>query len=150
MFTVLDSGKGHIDPILKRWEDEEMLDSIRHLFITREDNDRSITEDQDGEQDTIDDEDNASDADSSTPCPQITNPIGPPSQKSSQTKFDAQYGDPRSSHLDFYSEEKTEIADQLVLSRTEFEGIDTDARNLIEGYQPGHHMHIQLANLPGE
>ena len=27
----------HIDPeSLKRWEDEEMLDSIRHLFITRD------------------------------------------------------------------------------------------------------------------
>ena len=50
------SGKDHIDPEgLKRWEDEEMLDSIRHLFIT----------DEDGEQDSNDDEDNAYDAGSS-------------------------------------------------------------------------------------
>ena len=87
-----------------------------------------MTEGQDGEQETIDDEDNANDADSSTPCPQITNPIGPrlPARKALKRKFDVQYGDPGSSHLDFYSEKMTEIADQLVLSHTGFEGIDTD------------------------
>ena len=31
-------------------------------------------------------------------------------------KFDAQYDDPESSHLDFYSEKKAEIAVQLALS----------------------------------
>ena len=80
VFTVLDSGKGDIDP--ERWEDEEMLDSIRHLFITREDNNRPIAEGQDGEQDTNDDEDNASNADSSilqapksqTPLPLVLPP----------------------------------------------------------------------------
>ena len=41
-----------------------MLDSIRHLFITGEDIDRTIAQSQDGRQDTNDDEDNASDADS--------------------------------------------------------------------------------------
>ena len=36
--TVLDSGKDRIDPeSLKKWEDEEMLDS-RDLFITGEEN----------------------------------------------------------------------------------------------------------------
>ena len=50
-----------------------MLDSIQHLFITGEDNDKPIAESQDGEpwQDTNDDEDNASDAHSSI---QIPNP----------------------------------------------------------------------------
>ena len=37
---------------------------IRHLFITGKDNDRQIAEGQDGEQDTKDDEDNATEADS--------------------------------------------------------------------------------------
>ena len=64
--AVLDSEKGHIDPeSLKRWEDKEMLDSTRHLFITGEDGDRTIAEGQDGQQDSNGDEDNASDADSS-------------------------------------------------------------------------------------
>ena len=48
--AVLDSEKGHIDPeSFKRWEDEEMLDSTRHLFITGEDGDRTIAEGQDGQ-----------------------------------------------------------------------------------------------------
>ena len=38
---------------------------VRHLFITGEDSERPITEGQDGEQDTNDDEDNASKADNS-------------------------------------------------------------------------------------
>ena len=33
-FTVLDSGKDHINlECLEKWEDEEMLDPIRHLFM---------------------------------------------------------------------------------------------------------------------
>ena len=41
-FTVPDSGKGHIDP--------EMLDSIRHLVFTGQENGGPIAEGQDGEQ----------------------------------------------------------------------------------------------------
>ena len=49
---------------LKRWEDEEMLDSMQHLQKT---NDRPTDEGQDDEQDAKDDEDIASDVDSSIP-----------------------------------------------------------------------------------
>ena len=74
--TVSDSGNNHIDPeSLKRWEDEEILDSIRHLFITGEDIDRPIAEGRNGEQYTKDDEDNVSDSDSSilqAPKPQTS------------------------------------------------------------------------------
>ena len=81
--AVPDPGKDDIDPeSLKRWEDEETLDSTRHLFITGEDGDRPIAKGQDGEQDTNDDEDNASNADSSilqapksqTPLPLVLPP----------------------------------------------------------------------------
>ena len=52
-FTVLNSGEDHnYQESIKRWENEEMLDSIRHLFGTAEDTDRPTTVDQDGEQDT--------------------------------------------------------------------------------------------------
>ena len=78
-FTVLDYGKRHIDPE-NLWEGEEMLVSIRHLFITREDNDRPITEGQDGEQESNGDEDNASDAGSNTPqAPKPHTPSDPAS-----------------------------------------------------------------------
>jgi ribosome biogenesis protein BMS1 len=158
---VLDSGKDHIDlESLKKWEDEEMLDSIRDLFITGDDNDGPIAEGQDDEEGSIDDENDDSDADSSNsqpPKPQT--PSDPASARAAallakkealKRKFDAQYDDPESSHLDFYSEKKTEIADKLALNRAEFEGVDTDSRNLIEGYRPGQYIRIQLTNVPCE
>ena len=157
---VLDSGKDHIDPeSLKKWEDEEMLDSIRHLFITGEDDDEPIAEDQDGEQGTNDDENNISDADSNPQASKLQTPSDPASSRAAallakkealKRKFDAQYDDPESSHLDFYSEKKTEIADQLALNRAEFEGIDADSRSLIEGYRPGQYIRIQLTDVPCE
>ena len=155
---VLDSGKDHIDlESLKKWEDEEMLDSIRHLFITGEDNDGPIAEGQDNAQGTNDDENNASDADGSNSVPQtLSDPASTHAaallakKEALKRKFDAQYDDPESSHLDFYSEKKNEIADQLALNRAEFEGIDTDSRNLIEGYRPGQYIRIQLTDVPCE
>ena len=155
---VLDSGKDHIDlESLKKWEDEEMLDSIRHLFITGEDNDGPIAEGQDNAQGTNDDENNASDADGSNSAPQtLSDPASTHAaallakKEALKRKFDAQYDDPESSHLDFYSEKKNEIADQLALNRAEFEGIDTDSRNLIEGYRPGQYIRIQLTDVPCE
>ena len=79
--------------------------------------------------------------------PHLTLPLTP-KKKDFKCKFNAQYSDPESSHRDFYSEKKIEIANQLVLSCTEFEGIDINTHNLIEGYRPGYYMHIQLTNLP--
>ena len=43
--AVVDFGKDHIDPeslTSKRWEDEEKLDTIQHLFNTGEDKDKPI------------------------------------------------------------------------------------------------------------
>jgi ribosome biogenesis protein BMS1 len=154
---ALDSGKDHIDPeSLKKWEDEETLDSIRHLFITGED-DEPTAEVQDGEEGVDDDEND--DADSNL---QALNSTTPPDAAASRAaallakkealkrKFDAQYDDPESSNLDFYSEKKNEIMDQLALNRAEFEGIDPDSRNLIEGYRPGQYIRIQLTGVPSE
>ena len=108
--AVLDSEKGHIDPeSLKRWEDKEMLDSTRHLFITGEDRDRPISEGQEGEQDTID-EDTVSDADSSilsdhkphpTPPPLLLPPSWPKKKKLSNADSTPNTTTPNP--LDFYS-----------------------------------------------
>ena len=157
---ALDSGKDHIDSeSLKKWEDEEMLDSIRHLFITGDDDSEPIAEDQNGEPGTNDDENNVSDADSNSQTLKSQTPSDPASSRAAallakkealKRKFDAQYDDPESSHLDFYSEKKNEIADQLALNRAEFEGIDADSRSLIEGYRPGQYIRIQLTDVPCE
>ena len=157
---ALDAGKDPIDrESLKKWEDEEILDSIRHLFITGEDNDGPTAEGQDDEQGTNDDENDTSDADDSSQTLKSQIPSDPASSRAAallakkealKRKFDAQYDDPESSHLDFYSEKKTEIADQLALNRAEFEGMDADSRNLIEGCRPGQYIRIQLTDVPCE
>jgi ribosome biogenesis protein BMS1 len=63
-------------------------------------------------------------------------------------KYDAQYDDPEFSHLDFYSEKKDRIPDQLALNRADLGGIDTNSRNLIEAYRPGQYIRIQLTDIP--
>ena len=147
---ALDSGKDHIDPeSLKKWEDEEVLDSIRHLFITGGDDDGPTAEGQDGEQGSDDDTGD----DSQAPKSQI--PSDPSTallakKEALKRKFDAQYDDPELSHLDFYSEKKNEITDQLALNRAEFEDMDADSRSLVEGYRPGQYLRIQLTDVPCE
>ena len=156
---ALDSGKDHIDPeSLKKWEDEEMLESIRHLFITGED-DGPIAQCNDGEQSTDDDKSDASDVDNNSEDPKPQTLSDPTSSRAAtllakkealKRKFDAQYDDPESSHLDFYTEKKNEIAEQLALNRAEFESIDADSRTLIEGHRPGQYIRIQLTDVPCE
>ena len=157
---ALDSGKDHIDlESLKKWEDEDMLNSIRHLFITGEDNDGATAESLDHEQGIDDDENNTSDAENNSQAPNLQTPSDPASSRAAallakkealKRKFDAQYDNPESSHLDFYSEKKNEISNQLALNRAEFEGIDADSRTLIEGYRPGQYIRIQLGDVPSE
>ena len=45
--------------------------------------------------------------------------------------------------MDFYEEQKDQMARQLELNRAEFEGIDPEARALVEGYRPGTYVRIE-------
>ncbi|KAG6844375.1 hypothetical protein H0H87_007367 [Tephrocybe sp. NHM501043] len=65
-------------------------------------------------------------------------------------KFDAQYDDPESSKMDFYEEKKDEMARQLALNRAEFDGLDAEARALVEGFRPGQYVRIELTDVPCE
>ena len=100
------------------------------------------------EQDTIDDKDNASDADSSTPNhkPHLIPPLS--QKRNPQTQIRRSKRRPRilPSRLLLWKK-MTDIADQLALSHAEFEGIVIDSRILIEGYRPGQYMRIQLTHL---
>ncbi|KAG6895988.1 hypothetical protein C0992_011030 [Termitomyces sp. T32_za158] len=135
---------------LKRWEDEEMLESIRHLFITGDDN---PPEDEDEKShDEEGGEEGGEDVDDDQEVPEKVDPAAALSAKKEalKRKFDAQYDDPESAKLDFYEEKKDEIARQLVLNRAEFEGIDAEARTLIEGFRPGQYVRIELVDVPCE
>ncbi|KAG6853292.1 hypothetical protein C0991_005464 [Blastosporella zonata] len=136
---------------LKRWEDEEMLESIRHLFITGEDN---PPEGDEGETFRDEDEDEDEDANEGEDEDSLK-PLDPAAalaakKEALKRKFDAQYDDPESSKMDFYEEKKDEMARQLALNRAEFEGLDAEARALVEGFRPGQYVRIELSDVPCE
>ena len=148
---------------LKAWEDEEMLDSIRDLFITGG-HDGAEGEppaaDEYGDTEGGDFEDLEADTTNAKTSPsQPSSNINPESSSASalaakkealKRKFDEQYDDPESSKLDFYETQKDEISRQLQLNRAEFEGVDAESRALVEGYRPGSYVRIELADVPCE
>jgi ribosome biogenesis protein BMS1 len=160
---VLDTSKEPLDmEELKKWEDEELLESIRHLFITGEDS--AGGEGGGGEEGEFGGIEGAEDFDENgadgqeEPADQAPNTDAVSSRAATlsakkealKRKFDEQYDDPESSKLDFYEEKKDEMARQLALNRAEFEGIDSESRTLVEGFRPGHYVRIELADVPCE
>ncbi|KAF8155376.1 hypothetical protein K438DRAFT_1987085 [Mycena galopus ATCC 62051] len=98
-------------------EDEDILDSIRGLFITGP----VMTDGVEGE-DYEDVDLEAGDA-------------APPEAR---RKFDEEYDDPEASKVDFYMEKKVDISRQLQLNIEEFKDVSAETRALVEGYRPGH------------
>ncbi|EIW81233.1 DUF663-domain-containing protein [Coniophora puteana RWD-64-598 SS2] len=150
-----DKTKEDLDPEdLKQWSDEELLDSIRHLFITgdsggdHDDGDKNEYEDSEGG-DFVDLE--APDVNASaTALTEDPEAALAAKKEALKRKFDEQYDEPSNSGMDFYDEKKDEIAKQLQLNKAEFEGIETEARAQIEGYRPGMYLRIELEDVPCE
>jgi len=161
---VLDAGKDPLDEeALKKWEEEDMLESIRHLFITGGDGEGDDSEGQgegvgnseddgDSEDNSEEDDDDALKVPKSKPKDSTLSRAEALAKKKEilKRKFDEQYDDPESSKLDFYEEKKDEMARQLELNRAEFEGIDAEARALVEGFRPGQYVRIELRDVPCE
>ncbi|KAH7885113.1 DUF663-domain-containing protein [Phlebopus sp. FC_14] len=61
-----------------------------------------------------------------------------------------EYDDPDGNKMDFYDEKKEEIHRQLELNRAEFQGVDPEARELVEGHRPGSYIRIELSAVPCE
>ncbi|KAL4250567.1 Ribosome biogenesis protein Bms1/Tsr1 [Abortiporus biennis] len=146
---------------LKQWEDEELLDSIRGLFITgssgqgdadREGGDDGY-EDLEGEDfEDLEAQEGSGDEQENVQDPEATKAAALAAKKEAlKRKFDEQYDDPESSKQDFYEEKKEEINRQLELNRAEFEDVlDPEARALVEGYKAGSYVRIELTNVPCE
>ncbi|KAF8870963.1 hypothetical protein CPB84DRAFT_1905621 [Gymnopilus junonius] len=156
---VLDAGKEPIDPeSLKKWEDEDMLESIRHLFITGGDGPpvegEGVEGEDFGEGEGGDEEEGGSemgDAEARPSDPAADRAATLAAKKELlKKKFDEQYDDPEGPKMDFYDEKKDEISRQLALNRAEFENVDSEARALIEGYRPGQYVRIELQDVPCE
>ncbi|KAG7088587.1 hypothetical protein E1B28_012564 [Marasmius oreades] len=154
----MDRTKEVIDPeTLRKWEDEEMLESLRNLFITGD----ATAPPEEGEGEPYeDDEGGFEDFEASGKDPMEPASLDHEAQRAAalatkkealKRKFDEQYDDPEgSSKLDFYDEKKDEMARQLQLNREEFENMDEDSRALIEGFRPGAYVRIELVDVPCE
>ncbi|KAF8151262.1 hypothetical protein K438DRAFT_1988254 [Mycena galopus ATCC 62051] len=105
-------------------EDEDILDSIRGLFITGpvaadivEDEGYEDVEGEGGDFEDLE--------------------VGDAAPPEAGRKFDEKYDDPETSKVDFYMEKKDEISRQLQLNIEEFKDVSAETRALVEGYRPG-------------
>ncbi|OBZ71078.1 Ribosome biogenesis protein bms1 [Grifola frondosa] len=131
---------------LKEWEDEDLLDSIRNLFITGDSVPHPSPK---GIDDDTEEDDRAAEDDGDSPKSRDTATLA---QKKEALKrgFDQQYDDPQDSKVDFYEEKKDEMTRQLALNRAEFEGVDPEYRALLEGFRPGSYVRVEFADVPSE
>ncbi|KAI0304537.1 GTP binding protein [Multifurca ochricompacta] len=144
---------------LGKWEGEEALDSIRHLFITGV-NDTSVAGsagEHDGvADDNASDEDEKADSDYDEEFPKGADDSDPRAailmtkKEALKRKFDEQYDDPESAKQDFYAEAKEAISAQQALNRAEFADVDATTRALVEGYRPGSYVRLELTSVPCE
>lgn len=128
-------------------EYQSMLGFLRQLFITGDDD----ANDGDGGEESPatlslnaveDGEDDVADARASNALAMKKSIL--------KRKFDAEYDDPSTSALDFYDEKKDEMAQQQQLNRVEMEGIDPEAKALVEGFRPGSYVRLVFENAPCE
>ena len=154
----LDQAKEPVDaqPPLD-WNDDGVMDSFRHLFITG--NSSATSRDFDAA-DAIDNEGNGFEDLEAQP-PAASEDTNSTEQERAavlaakkaelKRKFDEQYDDPdEGEKMDFYEEKKDELARQLQLNRAEFEGVDEETRVLVEGHRPGSYVRIELRDVPYE
>ncbi|KZS88759.1 DUF663-domain-containing protein [Sistotremastrum niveocremeum HHB9708] len=169
---VLDQIKEAIDEeSLERWEDEDVLDGIRGLFITGGQGGDGAGEAEGGEEEGGDFEDleagdgaeneEGEDGESSAPTPKPTMSLEESraaalaaKKEILKRKFDEQYDDPDDpdggEKMDFYETKKDEMARQLALNAKEFEGLDKESRLMVEGHRPGSYIRIELMDVPCE
>lgn len=164
-----DYAKRHVDAsILRgRWSDEDMLDSIRHMFITgskdqADQADGEPYEEEGGEYEDLEDGDG--DGGDEEDVPYVGS--GGTSLRSGEEaraaslaakkealkrKFDEEYDDPEEEEkLDFYDEQKAEFARQQQLNDEEFANIDAESRAQVEGYRAGSYVRLEIEGVPCE
>jgi len=155
------------DALKNKWDSEEMLDSIKHLFISGPIGDDTVDADgqayeEEGEGfEDLEGGEAEGGEDGEVPYVGV-----PPTQdlataraealerkkKALAAKFDETYNDSddEDGKMDFYDAQKAEMARQRALNEEEFEGMDIDARAKIEGYRSGMYVRLELDNVPCE
>lgn len=146
------------------WDDDEFLDSIRHLFITGGDAPagENAYEEAGGDFEDLEDEAEAGEGqggDKSAFPPELDE-MDDDERKAREIadkkealkrKFDAEYDDDSDEDkLDFYGEQKAEIERKLKATRDEFADDDAETRALVEGYRPGAYVRLEISGVPCE
>lgn len=152
-----------VERLRAKWENEEMLDSIRNMFISGpvgevDEEGQAYEEDNGGD---FEDLEGGGDGDEK----EVSYVGAPPTdheaaraqalakkKEALKSKFDEQYddSDDEGEKMDFYDEQKAEMARQRQLNEAEFEGLDNEARAQIEGYRSGSYVRLEIHNVPYE
>ncbi|OCF73884.1 ribosome biogenesis protein BMS1 [Kwoniella mangroviensis CBS 8886] len=160
------------DEALKaKWDDEEMLNSLKEMFISGpvgevDAEGNPYEEDGEGFEDLEDGDDDEEDgdgvpyvgvkpsaADSGLDHETARAQAAAKKQAALKGKFDEQYdndSDDDGDKMDFYDQQKNEMAKQRQLNEDEFQGIDIDARAQIEGYRSGMYVRLEITEVPCE
>ncbi|POY71498.1 hypothetical protein BMF94_5811 [Rhodotorula taiwanensis] len=144
------------------WEDDEFLDSIRHLFITGGDapTGDAAYEEEGGDFEDLEGGGGAKgNAESSAFAPELDE-LDDEERKARELaekkealkrKFDAQYDDDSDEEkMDFYTEQKAEMERKLEATRAEFADDDAETRALVEGHRPGTYVRLEIHGVPCE
>ncbi|CAO1614615.1 unnamed protein product [Jaminaea pallidilutea] len=135
---------------LERWDDEAMLRSLRHLFITGGQDDQGA-EDAAGASQPQEDEDPS--ADQTADAEAAREAAMTAKKEALKKKFDEQYDEPEENadgERDWYDTQKAELARQAAANRAEFDDADDATRQAIEGFRPGSYLRIEFSAVPCE
>lgn len=139
--------------LLDRWEDEELLDSIRHLFITGAEATGANAEALEEEGGDFEDlETGASSAFAAEPA-QLDEAERAEQlaakKEALKRKFNNEYDDDSDDDKkDFYTEQKDELARRLEATKAEFAEDDAETRAMVEGHRPGTYVRIEISGVP--
>ncbi|WWC66342.1 uncharacterized protein I206_100243 [Kwoniella pini CBS 10737] len=152
-----------------KWDDEDMLDSIRDMFISGpigevDAEGNPYEEEGEGFEDIEDGSADGEQGDDGDGVPYVG--VKPSAgdhesaraaaaakkQAALKAKFDETYDDEDEDgeKMDFYDQQKSEMAKQRQLNEDEFAGIDIDARAQIEGYRSGMYVRLEISEVPYE
>lgn len=137
---------------LDHWEDEEFLDSIRHLFITG--SSAVATGANAYEEEGGDFEDIEGGGESSFPKEPVLDEAEraealAAKKEALKRKFNNEYDDDSDDDKkDFYTEQKDELNRRLEATKKEFAEDDAETRAMIEGHRPGTYVRIEISNVP--
>jgi len=143
---------------LAAWEDDDFLDSIRHLFITGGGPTGANAagngyEEEGGDFEDLEGGDNGEPS-AFSPEPEVDEATRmeeiAAKKEALKRKFNNEYDDDSDDDdkKDFYTEQKEEMDRRMKATRAEFADDDAETRALVEGHRPGTYVRIEISGVP--